>query len=50
MTQVLLLGCIALRFPGTELKWDARRARFTNHAEANRWLASAQRDGFKLRV
>jgi len=50
MTQVLLLGCIALRFPGVELKWDARNARFTNHAEANRWLASAQRDGFKLRA
>ena len=50
MTQTLLLGCIALRFPGVELKWDAAKRRFSNHAEANKWLASAQRAGFKLNV
>jgi len=50
MTQTLLLGCIALRFPGVELKWDAVRNRFANHEEANRWLAAAPRAGFDLKI
>jgi len=50
MTQTLLLGCIALRFPGVELKWDNAKRQFSNHAEANRWLASKQRAGYVLSV
>ena len=50
MTQAILLGCLALRFPGQELKWDAKRRRFSNHAEANRWLASTPRAGFVLKA
>ncbi|HPW76088.1 MAG TPA: Gfo/Idh/MocA family oxidoreductase [Kiritimatiellia bacterium] len=50
MTQTLLLGCIALRYPGVELKWDSARNRFSNHEEANRWLADAPRAGFDLKV
>jgi len=50
MTQAILLGCIALRFPGKTLKWDSRQGRFTNLPEANQWLASKPRPGFSLDV
>ena len=50
MTQAILLGCVALRFPGQELKWDAKNSRFANHAEANQWLASRPRAGYALRA
>jgi hypothetical protein len=47
-TQAILLGCIALRFPGQELKWDDASKRFTNFAEANEWLSFKPRDGYSL--
>ncbi|MDD2601148.1 MAG: Gfo/Idh/MocA family oxidoreductase [Kiritimatiellae bacterium] len=50
MTQAILLGCLALRFPGQELKWDAKKGRFSNHAEANKWLSAQPRAGFILKV
>ncbi|MDD4019392.1 MAG: Gfo/Idh/MocA family oxidoreductase [Kiritimatiellae bacterium] len=50
MTQTLLLGCIALRFPGKELKWDNAKRQFTNLPEANQWLASKPRAGYALSV
>jgi len=50
MTQTLLLGCIALRFPGKELKWDATKREFTNMPEANKWLSSKLRAGYVLSV
>jgi predicted dehydrogenase len=48
MTQAILLGCIALRFPGQELKWDNERRCFTNLPEANQWLSSKPRAGYTL--
>jgi predicted dehydrogenase len=48
MTQAILLGCLALRFPGKELKWDNAKRQFTNHPEANQWLASKPRAGYVL--
>lgn len=50
MTQAILLGCIALRFPGQELKWDHTKRSFSNHAEANQWLASKPRPGYSLEI
>jgi hypothetical protein len=50
MTQTLLLGCIALRYPGKELKWDNAKRQFTNLPEANQWLASKPRAGYRLTV
>ena len=35
LTEIALLGVIALRFPGRRLEWDAVAARFRNCAEAN---------------
>jgi predicted dehydrogenase len=48
LTQVALLGLVALKFPGQTLKWDDKAARFTNHKEANAHLAPAYRRGWKL--
>lgn len=49
-TQAILLGCIALRFPGVELKWDNKKEQFSNHSEANEWLAATARDGFSVKA
>ena len=43
LTEVLLIGCIALRFPGEELAFDAKAMRFTNKPEANAFLKAPKR-------
>ena len=48
LTQVALLGLIAIRFPGQTLNWDDKAARFTNHAGANAYINPAYRRGWKL--
>lgn len=49
MTEAILLGCVALRFPGKELKWNNRKRLF-DLPEANQWLASKPRAGYVLGV
>jgi predicted dehydrogenase len=48
LTQVALLGAIAIRFPGQTLKWDEKKARFTNHEPANAHINPAYRKGWSL--
>jgi predicted dehydrogenase len=48
LTQVALLGLIAIRFPGQTLKWDDQAMRFTNNDAANAYLNPAYRAGWKL--
>lgn len=48
LTEIGLLGAIAIRFPGQELEWDARAMRFTNLPEANAHVAPPYREGWKL--
>lgn len=48
LTEIGLLGAIAIRFPGEELKWDAKAMRFTNRPEANACVAPPYREGWKL--
>lgn len=48
LTQVALLGLIAIRFPGEMLKWDAEHARFTNNTQANAYVNPPYRKGWKL--
>lgn len=43
LTETILLGTIAGRFPGQTLHWDAKRAAFAE-AEANRFLDAEYRD------
>ena len=48
LTEIALLGAIAIRFPEQELNWDAEQMRFTNLAEANACVAPPFREGWKL--
>lgn len=48
LTEVALLGVIALKFPGQKLEWDSGRARFKNSPEADAWLNPACRAGWTL--
>lgn len=48
LTEVALLGAIAIRFPGEELKWDAGEMRFTNHGAANAYVHPSYRKGWTL--
>lgn len=48
LTQVALLGAIALRFPSQTLKWDENKMRFSNNEAANAFVHPAYRDGWKL--
>ena len=47
-TQAILLGCIALRFPGQELQWDNAKKQFSNFPDANQWLSFKPREGYNL--
>lgn len=38
LTEIALLGVIALRFPGQRLDWDAAAMRFRNSSEANQFV------------
>lgn len=48
LTQVALLGNVALRFPGTRLLWDGEQGRITNVPEANGYLHYEYRKGWTL--
>jgi predicted dehydrogenase len=47
LTEAVLLGCISQRVAG-ELKWDAKRCRFTNSDEANKLLKPLVRKGWEI--
>ena len=48
LTQVALLGAIAIRFPGQTLHWDDQAARFTDNDPANAYLNPPYRSGWSL--
>lgn len=48
LTQVALLGAIAIRFAGQTLNWDDHAVRFTNNEAANAYINPAYRKGWKL--
>lgn len=48
MAEAILLGTVAVRVPGTVLKWNARRLAVTNIAAANRLLKRRYRKGWKV--
>ncbi len=48
LTEVALLGNIALHFPHETLEWDAKRLRFPGRPEAERLLSSPAREGWAV--
>lgn len=48
LTEIAMLGVIAIKLPGTKLEWDAENLRFTNSEEANQHLNPPYRDGWTL--
>ncbi|MBK9139837.1 MAG: Gfo/Idh/MocA family oxidoreductase [Verrucomicrobia bacterium] len=48
LTEIAMLGVIALKFPGQKLEWDAAQMRFTNNSEANQFVAPPARPGWEI--
>ncbi|MGC8828701.1 MAG: Gfo/Idh/MocA family protein [Verrucomicrobiia bacterium] len=48
LTELALLGIIAIRFLGEKLFWDGKNARFTNNTEANKFIQPQFRNGWNL--
>ena len=48
LTEALLLGVVANRFPDTKLEWDAESLEITNLPEANKLLRRDYRDGSEV--
>jgi predicted dehydrogenase len=48
LTESVLLGCLATRFPQTTLEWSAADARVTNVSEANRFVRRRPRKGWEV--
>jgi predicted dehydrogenase len=49
LTEAVLMGPLATRFPGATLEWDADKLRFKNSAEANRLIRRKYRSGWKVK-
>jgi predicted dehydrogenase len=47
LTELVLLGCLATRFPKTDLKWDTKALKFTNNEDANKFVKKTYRKGFE---
>jgi hypothetical protein len=48
LTELAMLGVIAIKLPGTKLEWDAEKMQFTNSPEANQFVNPPYRDGWTL--
>ena len=48
LTEAVLLGSVATRFPKTTLAWDAAALKFTNVAEANAFVRRTYRAGWEV--
>ena len=48
LTEIGLLGVIALRFPGQELTWDRPGMRLTKRDEATKLVTAKYREGWRL--
>lgn len=50
LTESVLLGSVAVRFPQTTLKWNSTSLQFTNENSANRYVRRQYRDGWRSQV
>ena len=48
LTEIAMLGVIAIKFSGVKLEWDSESMRFTNFAEANQYVKPPYREGWTL--
>lgn len=48
LTETVLLGSVAVRFPQTTLQWNAAKLRFENERDANAFVRRGYRRGWKL--
>lgn len=48
LTEMVLLGCLATRFPQTTLEWDAKALKVTNSAEASALVRKKYRHGWEV--
>jgi len=46
LTEMVLLGCLATRFPNVALKWDEQKMQFTNEPKANAFVKRTPRKGW----
>ncbi len=46
LTEMVLLGCLATRFPKVALKWDEKKMQFTNEPKANALVKRTPRKGW----
>ncbi|MBN1893893.1 Gfo/Idh/MocA family oxidoreductase [bacterium] len=46
LTEMVLLGNLAVRFPYQKLEWDGEAMQITNHAEANDYVRPHYREGW----
>lgn len=49
LTETVLLGNLALRFPGKKLAWSAADLKVTNHEAANRFIRRKYREGWEVK-
>ena len=49
LTEGVLLGPLATRFPKTTLEWNSAKLKFANSPEANHHVRTRYRDGWKVR-
>lgn len=49
LTETVLLGTIAIRYPEQKLVWDSAELKFTNVSEANRFVHHPYRTGWEVR-
>jgi hypothetical protein len=48
LTEAVLLGSVAARFPKTSLKWNSQRLMFTNMKAANAYVRRRYRKGWEV--
>jgi Oxidoreductase family, NAD-binding Rossmann fold/Oxidoreductase family, C-terminal alpha/beta domain len=50
LTESVLIGNVAARFPGETLRFDAKALRFPDKPEADQYLSRTYRDGWKIKT
>jgi len=48
LTETVLLGTIAMRFPKSALVWNSRKLRFRNSKKADNFVKHQYRDGWRI--